>query len=90
MCVADYLSPNRKILSATCEVAIKLHNIAFQQVFSIAKIGIAHAFGKLITASFQILNECDMMASLKVDPIQIFSKRDTAGWRCNSKESEPI
>ena len=67
MCVADYLSPNRKILSATCEVAIKLHNIAFQQVFSIAKTGIAHAFGKLITASFQILNECDMMASLKVD-----------------------
>ena len=86
MCVADYLSPNRKILSATCEVAIKLHYIAFQQVFSIAKIGIAHAFGKLIT----ILNECDMMASLKVDSTKIFSKRDTAGWRCNSKESEPI
>ena len=90
MCVADYLSPNRKILSATCEVAIKLHNNAFQQVFSIEKIGIAHAFGKLITASFQILNECDMMASLTVDSNVIFSKRDTAGWRCNSIESEPI
>ena len=54
-----------KILSATCEVAIKLSNIAFQQVLSIVKIAIAHAFGKLITVSLQILNECDMMASLK-------------------------
>ena len=54
------------------------------------KIGIAHAFGKLITASFQNQNECDMMASLKVDSTEFFSKRDTAGWRCNSKESEPI
>ena len=31
-----------------------------------------------------------MMASLKVDSTEFFSKRDTAGWRCNSKESEPI
>ena len=51
MCVADYLSPTCKILSATCEVAIKLCNIAFQQVLSIAKIFIAHAFGKLIMHS---------------------------------------
>ena len=41
------LSPNHKILSATCEVAIKLRNIAFQQVLPIVKVDVAHAFGKL-------------------------------------------
>ena len=33
-------------LIATCEVAIKLSNIAFQQVLPIVKVAVAHAFGK--------------------------------------------
>ena len=66
MCVADYLSPNRKILSATCEVAIMLRNIDFQQVLPIVKDAVAHAFSK---PSYQIQNIDigDMMASLKDD-----------------------
>ena len=36
-------SPNCKILSATCEVAIKLRNIALQQVRWKKKMAFAHA-----------------------------------------------
>ena len=43
MCIADYLSPICKILSATCEVAIKLRNIVLQQVRWKKKMALAHA-----------------------------------------------
>ena len=77
MCVAAYLSPNCKILSHICEVAIKLRNIALQQVSKLVLR--MHALNKVLL-SCKIMNKkyCETMASFKDDEKTIDAKIEPA------------